>query len=157
MLQLPSLEYNLSHPHPKGDLFLLATIAVFLPLLPIVIIINLATLGSELVPSLQPQFQPNDKLLEGWWGHNLPPIFRPRPPRCEPKDLGRGDKFRLSASLFDYTVMSSWNTTQGASTSGVQKQERIEYRGQSFTDCFVNNTRFKFSLVDQSQTVTVRG
>ncbi|KAG9125838.1 hypothetical protein FRC07_006011 [Ceratobasidium sp. 392] len=155
MFQLPALEYNLSHPHPKGHVFFIATVVVFILALPVLVIVNIVTLGSELVPSLQAEFQPNDTLLEGWWGtHRLPRLLRPKLPLCQPQDLGRGDKFRLSASLFDYTVMSTWNTSK-SSNSGIQEQHRVEYRGQSFADCSVNNTRFDFSAIDQTQTVTV--
>ncbi|KAJ1299460.1 hypothetical protein OPQ81_009124 [Rhizoctonia solani] len=154
MYRMPTLEYSLSHPHPKGHWFLLATIIIFGLSLPILIILNLVTLGSELVPSLQTNFQPNDELLEGWWGtHRLPRQLRPRAPVCQPKDLGRGDSFRLSASLFDYTVMSSWNTSQGPREDGVQEQQRVEYRGQSFAHCSVNTARFDYSMVDQTQSV----
>ncbi|KAG8735697.1 hypothetical protein FRC10_010244, partial [Ceratobasidium sp. 414] len=115
-----------------------------------------ATVGSELVPSLQSTFQPDDKLLQGWWGtSHLPALWRPRAPQCQPQDLGRGDTFRLNASLFDYTVQSTWNTTHGVSASGIQQQERVEYRGQSFAGCFVNTTRFDYNLLDQTQTLSV--
>ncbi|KAG9096308.1 hypothetical protein FRC07_010949, partial [Ceratobasidium sp. 392] len=156
MIRLPALEYNLGHPHPKGQLFLLLTVILFLLALPVLVLVNLVTLGSELVPSLQSRFQPNDTHLENWWGpRRLPRLLRPRAPLCEPQSLGRGDKFRLSASLFDYTVMSTWNTTEGTPADGVQEQKRVEYRGQSFANCYVNNTRFDFNVIDQSQTVTV--
>jgi len=129
---------------------------LFLPVLPVLIILNFATVGSEVIPSLQPTFQPNDELLHGWWGTGrLPHGWRPRAPPCQPKDLGRGDTFRLNASLFDYTVQSTWNTTKGAASSGIQQQERVEYRGQSFASCFVNTTRFDYSLVEQTQTLSV--
>ncbi|KAG8794274.1 hypothetical protein FRC12_025093 [Ceratobasidium sp. 428] len=155
MVRLPALEYSLTHPHPRGQWFLLATIIVFMLTLPILVLVNLATVGSELVPSLQPTFQPNDTLMAGWWGNNrLPPRLRPKTPNCEPKDLGRGDTFRLSGSLFDYTVMSTWNTSEPPSASRVQEQKRAEYRGQSFSDCYVNTTRVDFSMVEETQTVT---
>jgi len=109
-----------------------------------------------LVPSLQSTFQPDDKLLQGWWGTgHLPALWRPDPPDCEPRDLGRGDTFRLSASLFDYTVQSTWNTTKAVSASGIQQQERVEYRGESFAGCFVNTTRFDYNLLDRTQTLSV--
>ncbi|KAG8739708.1 hypothetical protein FRC10_005250 [Ceratobasidium sp. 414] len=150
------LEYNLTHPHPKGGLFLCFTTLIFLAIAPVLILVNFATVGSELVPSLQSTFQPDDKLLQGWWGTgHLPAGWRPKPPQCQPRDLGRGDTFRLSASLFDYTVQSTWNTTNAVSASGIQQQERVEYRGQSFAGCFVNTTRFDYSLLDQTQTLSV--
>ncbi|KAG9076285.1 hypothetical protein FS749_011956, partial [Ceratobasidium sp. UAMH 11750] len=153
--RLLSLEYNLTHPYPHSRWFLLATVLVFLLVLPALIVLNLATLGSELVPSLQSTFQPNDTLLEGWWGTGrLPPWWRPRAPPCQPQDLGRGDTFQLSPSLFDYKVQSVWNTTKALSASGVREQERVEYRGQSFSGCFVNTTRFDYNMIDQTQTLS---
>ncbi|KAG8739707.1 hypothetical protein FRC10_005249 [Ceratobasidium sp. 414] len=150
------LEYKLTHPHPKGGWFLCYTILIFLAISPVLVLVNFATVGSELVPSLQSTFQPDDKLLQGWWGtSHLPALWRPRAPQCQPQDLGRGDIFRLSASLFDYTVQSTWNTTNAVSASGIQQQERVEYRGQSFAGCFVNTTRFDYNLLDQTQTLSV--
>ncbi|CAE6531269.1 unnamed protein product [Rhizoctonia solani] len=153
---LPTLEYSLTHPHPKGHIFLLSTFGLFIIMLPILVIVNLATLGFDLVPTLQPRFQPNDILLEGWWGtRRLPPALRPRPAPCQPKELGRGDIFRLSGSLFDYTVMSTWNTSEGTRASGIQEQKRAEYRGQSFANCYVNSARYDYNLVEQTNTVAV--
>ncbi|KAG9084780.1 hypothetical protein FRC07_013553, partial [Ceratobasidium sp. 392] len=158
MAWIPALEYNLGHPHPKNRLFLLATLAIFLPLLPILLLVNLATLASQQVPSLQSKWQPDDVLLEGWWGTGrpVPRVFRPRPPLCDPKTLSRGDVFRVSSSLFDYTVLGVWNATGKSSETEIkmQKPTRIEYRGQQFTGCWVNNTRFEYSMVDMTQAVT---
>ncbi|QRV91845.1 transmembrane protein [Ceratobasidium sp. AG-Ba] len=50
--------------------------------------------------------------------------------------------------------MSTWNTSDPPSLSRVQEQKRAEYRGQSFANCYVNTTRFDYSLVDETQTVT---
>ncbi|KAG8679526.1 hypothetical protein FRC08_016932, partial [Ceratobasidium sp. 394] len=137
-------------------LYLFFTIIIFSVAGPLLILVNFATVGSELVPSLQPTFQPDDVLLQGWLGTgHMPGGWRPRAPRCQPQELGRGDTFRLSASLFDYTVQSTWNTTKVFSASGVRDQDRVEYRGQSFSNCFVNTTRFDYSLVEQSQKLSV--
>ncbi|CAE6432928.1 unnamed protein product [Rhizoctonia solani] len=156
MFQIPSLEYNLSHPHPKGHLFLIATIVIFILTLPVLILVNLVTQGSELVPSLQSEFQPNKTLLEGWWGASrLPGLLSPKPPRCQPKDIGRGDAFRLTTSLFDYTVMSTLNKSDETGASEVQQQIRPEYRGQSFSKCGVNSARFDYSLFEQAQSVMI--
>ncbi|KAG8686552.1 hypothetical protein FRC11_008781, partial [Ceratobasidium sp. 423] len=115
-----------------------------------------ATLGLEMVPSLQSDYRPNDPLLEGWWGiRRLPSLLRPKPPPCDPKDLGRGDTFRLSASLFDYTVMSSRDISKGTEVLGMQGQKRAEYRGQSFTYCHVFSAQFEHDLVQRTQTVLV--
>ncbi|KAG8713807.1 hypothetical protein FRC11_010913 [Ceratobasidium sp. 423] len=51
--------------------------------------------------------------------------------------------------------MSTWNTSEGTKAAGVQEQKRVEYRGQSFANCFVNTTRFDYSLVELTQTVNV--
>ncbi|KAG8727609.1 hypothetical protein FRC11_012820, partial [Ceratobasidium sp. 423] len=125
-------------------------------MLPILVFVNVATLGFDLVPTLQTRFQPNDILLEGWMGtRRLPPIFRPRPAPCQPKELGRGDAFRLSGSLFDYTVMSAWNTSEGTRVSGIREQKRAEYRGESFSNCYVDNALYDYNLVEQTNSVTV--
>ncbi|KAF8597930.1 hypothetical protein BDV93DRAFT_610107 [Ceratobasidium sp. AG-I] len=152
---LPKLEYSLSHPHPRNNLFLVFTVLLFLIAVPILVLVNIVTLGYELVPSLQPQFQPNETLAHWWGSARLPKLLRSRTPQCEPRDLGRGDTFRLSASLFDYEVMSTWNTTEASSNSNVQEQKRVEYRGELFDTCHVTTTQFDFSLLDDTQTVTV--
>lgn len=52
--------------------------------------------------------------------------------------------------------MSAWNTAKAnTSPSAMQEQERLEYRGESFANCQVNNTRFDYSLLDDTHTVTV--
>ena len=61
----------------------------------------------------------------------------------------------MTASLFDYTVMSVWNTTKATSNSQVREQERVEYRGESFASCSVNTVQFDYSMIDDTQTVTV--
>ncbi|CAE6453794.1 unnamed protein product [Rhizoctonia solani] len=156
MFRVPALEYSLSHPHPRGRLFFFATLVIFLLSLPVIVIVNIVTLGSELVPSLQPNFESTDSRLDKWWDtHRLPPLLRPKPARCEPKELGRGDKFRLTPSLFDYTVMSTWNVSRPVGADGVRLQERVEYQGQPFSGCYVNDARFEYSLVEQTQTVNV--
>ncbi|EUC56411.1 transmembrane protein, putative [Rhizoctonia solani AG-3 Rhs1AP] len=156
VFRIPSLEYSLSHPHPKGRVFLIATVVIFLFTLPVLVLVNLITQGSELVPSLQTQYQPNDTLLEGWWGtHRLPSFFRPKTPRCQPKDIGRGDTFRLTTSLFDYTVMSTLNTSGHNGVAQLDEQIRAEYRGQDFSSCYVNSARFDYNMFDQTQSVMV--
>ncbi|KAG8700940.1 hypothetical protein FRC12_008832 [Ceratobasidium sp. 428] len=117
-----------------------------------------ATQGFELVSSLQPNVHPNGTYFNQYWDKlHLPSILRPTDdPECEPQELGRGDTFRLSGSLFDYKVMSAWDTSDsGASIDGVQEQKRFEYRAESFADCYVNSTRFDYSLAEQTQTVNV--
>ncbi|KAG8686947.1 hypothetical protein FRC11_008083 [Ceratobasidium sp. 423] len=44
--------------------------------------------------------------------------------------------------------MSTWNTSEGTKASGVQEQKRVEYRGQSFANCYVINAQFEYSLVE---------
>ncbi|EUC63643.1 transmembrane protein, putative [Rhizoctonia solani AG-3 Rhs1AP] len=155
MVPLPFLEYTLSHPHPKGHWFLLATVIVFLATTPLLILVNFATLGFELVPSLQTEWRSHTVPLETLWGtRRLPPLLRPRTiPRCEPKELGRGDSFRVTGSLFDYTVMSTWNQSHRSLAAGVQEQERVAYKGESFADCFVSTARYDYSLSEQTHSV----
>ncbi|CAE6471559.1 unnamed protein product [Rhizoctonia solani] len=155
MIPLPFLEYNLSHPHPKGHWFLLATVIVFIVTLPLLVLVNFATLGFQVVPSLQTEFRANAAPLQGWWGsRRLPPLLRPSPPRCQPKELGRGDSFRLTGSLFDYSVMSTWRL-QNDTGPKVPEQQRVEYHGESFASCYANAVRYDYSLSDQSHTMTV--
>ncbi|CUA77845.1 hypothetical protein RSOLAG22IIIB_12863 [Rhizoctonia solani] len=155
MSRLLSLEYNLSHPHPKGGWFLLATFIIFLPALPALILVNFVTLGFELVPTLQPTFQPGDTPLGGWQGmQRLPRLLRPKPPRCQPKELARGDTFRLSTSMFDWTVVNIWDSCNG--TQGFeQEQKNVEYRGQAFTNCSVYSAQLFYHKVDETQSVDI--
>ncbi|KAG8703937.1 hypothetical protein FRC09_003866 [Ceratobasidium sp. 395] len=51
--------------------------------------------------------------------------------------------------------MSTWNTKEPLSASRVQEQKRAEYRGESFSSCYVNSTRFDYSMVEETQTMTV--
>ncbi|CAE6385843.1 unnamed protein product [Rhizoctonia solani] len=151
MLRLVALEYNIGHPHPKGHWFLLATVIIFAIAVPALILVNLATLGFDLVPSFKDSYTTKEENLDVWWGNRrLPALLRPRHQACQPKELSRGDKFRLSGGLFDYTAMSVW---QSNSTS--QEPSRIEYTGQSFAHCSVNSVQFDYSLAEQTQTVNV--
>ncbi|CAE7153507.1 unnamed protein product [Rhizoctonia solani] len=156
MPQGPALKDETGHPYPNGHRWFYFTILLFVLALPSLIVFNIITQGSELVPSLQPTFTPENKNLESWWGtRHLPERLRPGLPQCEPQALGRGDIFRLSASMFDYTVMSTWNTTKMASATEVQEQERVEYHGESFRDCHANTARYDYSLGDQTHSITV--
>ncbi|KAH7338602.1 hypothetical protein B0J17DRAFT_767694 [Rhizoctonia solani] len=177
MQQKPSLKDETGHPYPNGHWWLYSTIVLFVLALPALVVFNgkynlsslmlmlkrwltrlsVITQGSELVPSLQPTFQSDRSAPQTWWGRRLPDRLSPGLPPCEPQGLGRGDIFRLTASLFDYTVMSTWNTTErGTHTaSGTQKQERVEYHGESFADCSVNSARYDYSLSEQTHSVTV--
>ncbi|KEP47831.1 putative transmembrane protein [Rhizoctonia solani 123E] len=152
----PALKDQTGHAYPNGHLWLYCTVILFLLALPALVIFNVITQGSELVPSLQPTFHPNNTNLEQWWGtRHLPERLRPSLPQCQPHDLGRGDTFRVSASLFDYTVMSTWNTSHTNVTNKVQEQERVEYHGESFANCVVNAARFDYSLGDRTVSVMV--
>ncbi|KAF8597948.1 hypothetical protein BDV93DRAFT_595634 [Ceratobasidium sp. AG-I] len=161
-LSLPRLEYTITRPHPHNHWFLFSTIILFSIILPVLVIVNrklsqfkVVTLGYELVPSLQPQFQ-HGVALTGWWGSaRLPQLLGGSTPPCEPKSLGKGDTFRMAASLFDYAVISTWNTSKANPESRVQNQERVEYRGESFANCGLNGARFDYSLVEDTQTITV--
>ncbi|CUA77831.1 hypothetical protein RSOLAG22IIIB_06818 [Rhizoctonia solani] len=144
------------HTYPNGHLWLYFTILLSVLALPALVIFNVITQGSELVPSLQPTFHPNNTNLEQWWGtSHLPERLRPGLPDCEPQGLGRGDIFRLSASMFDYTVMSTWNTSRSTTGKHAQEQERVEYHGESFASCSVNTARYDYSLSDRTHSVTV--
>ncbi|CAE6409098.1 unnamed protein product [Rhizoctonia solani] len=154
MDRLLSLEYKLSHPYPRGLWFLIATVVIFSVTLPLLVVINLATLGSEQVLTLQKEFQPNETLLAGWWGTGrLPSQFRPRAPECQLRDVGRGDTFRLTSSLFDYTVKSI--ITKPEHPGAQPEQIRLEYRGQNFSSCYVNGARYDFGGIDKTQSVTI--
>lgn len=109
--------------------------------------------GYELVPTLRPEFQPSDTVPSWWNSPRLPPLLRRKAPLCQPKDMGRGDTFRLSASLFDYRVLSSWNST--SKDLRPEDEGRVGYRGGSFRECVVYSMRFDYSLLDYTQTVTV--
>lgn len=76
-------------------------------------------------------------------------------PSCEPKSLGKGDTFRMAASLFEYTVTSVHNTSKAHPAATVQKEDRVEYRGESFANCVLNGARFEYTLVDDTQRITV--
>ncbi|KAF8597927.1 hypothetical protein BDV93DRAFT_610105 [Ceratobasidium sp. AG-I] len=147
-VSLPKLEFSLSQPYPRNHLFLIGTVIVFAVVTPVLVLVN--------IPSLRPQFQRNDALASWWDSTRLPTLLRGPTPPCQPQDLGRGDAFRLSASLFDYTVTSTWDTREAASApSQVQVQERVEYRGESLATCRVNSVRFDYNMIDDTQTVTV--
>lgn len=109
--------------------------------------------GYEHVPTLRPTFQPNNTFL-GWWdSHRLSPLLRRGAPPCEPKDIGRGDTFRVFSSLLDYKVVSSWRTN---SVPLVPEDEgRVEYKGGSFQVCSIYSIWFDYNLLDFTQTVTV--
>ncbi|CAE6418058.1 hypothetical protein RSOLAG22IIIB_10294 [Rhizoctonia solani] len=155
-LPKPGLKDPTGHTYPNGHLWLYFTILLFVLALPALIIFNVITQGSELVPSLQPTFHPNNTNLEQWWGtSHLPERLRPGLPVCQPQGLGRGDVFRLSASMFDYTVMSTWNTSHSTAGKHAQEQERVEYHEESFSDCSVNTARYDYSLGDRTHSVTV--
>ncbi|KAL5640023.1 hypothetical protein ACGC1H_007356 [Rhizoctonia solani] len=156
MPQKPALKDQTGHAYPNGHLWLYFTIVLFMLALPALVIFNVITQGSELVPSLQPTFHPNNTNLEKWWGtRHLPERLRPSLPQCQPHDLGRGDTFRVSASIFDYTVMSTWNTSHTNVTNKVQEQERVEYHGESFANCAVNAARYDYSLSDRTVSMMI--
>ncbi|CAE6478674.1 unnamed protein product, partial [Rhizoctonia solani] len=59
MTQKPALKDETGHPYPNGHWWLYFTIALFTLALPALVVFNLITQGSELVPSLQPVFRLN--------------------------------------------------------------------------------------------------
>ncbi|GAB1525053.1 hypothetical protein RhiTH_008210 [Rhizoctonia solani] len=147
------LQYNLTHPYPRSKLFTTITLVLVTLVLPVLVIVNIATVGQELVPSLRGDFQQNDTVPLWWETTPLSPLFRRKPPPCQPKDLGKGDTFRLSPSLFEYKVLSSWRTNRTKLKS--EDEGRIEYRGGSFGACFVYDIRFDLSFIESTQSLTV--
>ena len=94
--------------------------------------------------------------MTGWWGSSrLPQLLGSSTPPCEPKSLGKGDTFRLAASLFDWTVISAWNTTNVSPGSLVQSQERVEHRGESFANCSLSGALFEYNAAEGTQTIAV--
>ncbi|EUC64088.1 transmembrane protein, putative [Rhizoctonia solani AG-3 Rhs1AP] len=146
------LQYDLAHPYPKNRLFTVITFVLIALVLPVLVIVNIITVGHELVPSLRQDFQQNDTIPLLWTTTLLAPLLRRKAPRCQPKDFGRGDTFRLSPSLFEYKVLSSWRTN---STLKSEDEGRVEYRGGSFDQCFVYSIRFDLSAIESTQTLTV--
>ncbi|CAE6438547.1 unnamed protein product, partial [Rhizoctonia solani] len=151
-LAMQFLQYNLTHPYPKNKLFTAVTFVLIALTLPILIILNIITVGHELVPALQQDFQQNDTIPLLWTTTLLAPLLRRKAPLCQPKDFGRGDTFRLSPSLFEYKVLSSWRTS---STLKSKDEGRVEYRGGSFDQCYVYSIRFDLSVIESTQTLTV--
>ncbi|CAE6496168.1 unnamed protein product [Rhizoctonia solani] len=149
------LEYHVTHPYPSkwSRNFTIATYVIMVLILPVLVIINIFTVGYELVPSLQPDFATSNSTIPFWSKSPRLPNFLTRTvPLCQPKDLGRGDRFRLSPSLFEYRVLSSWHTT--ASRLKPQDEGRLEYKGGSFSKCSVYEMLFDHSTTDRIQSVT---
>ncbi|KDN49737.1 hypothetical protein RSAG8_01802, partial [Rhizoctonia solani AG-8 WAC10335] len=146
------LQYNLTHPYPRNKLFTTITFVLIALVLPVLVIVNIITVGHELVPSLRQDFQQNDTVPSWWVTTPLAPLLRRKAPRCQPKDFGRGDTFRVSPSLFEYKVLSSWRTN---STVTSEDEGRVEYRGGSFNQCLVYSIRFDLSVIESTQTLTV--
>ncbi|CEL60747.1 hypothetical protein RSOLAG1IB_03986 [Rhizoctonia solani AG-1 IB] len=147
------LQYNLTHPYPRNKLFTTITFVLIALALPVLVIVNIVTVGQELVPSLQEDFRQNNTAPLWWATTPLAPLLRRKAPPCQPKDFGKGDTFRLSPSLFEYKVMSSWRTN--ATNLKSEDQGRVEYRGGSFNECVVYSVRFDLSVADLTQTLTV--
>ncbi|CAE6472776.1 unnamed protein product [Rhizoctonia solani] len=147
------LEYSVTHPYPWGRIFTIITYAIMIMILPVLIIINIVTVGYELVPSLQPDFAAPNSTIPFWpKSPRLPNFLTRTVPLCQPKDIGRGDQFRLSPSLFEYRVLSSWRTN--SSKIMPQDEGRVEYRGGSFRKCSVYEMLFDHSSTNRVQTVT---
>lgn len=166
------LEYNLTHPYPRSGLFTIITLVLIVLAMPALVIVNsgsntpgagkpqrlltcgtVITVGYELVPSLQQDFQ--NQAAPWWTSARLPKIMRGKLPECQPKDMGRGDVFRLSASLFEYKVISSWHTS--ADVLRPEDEGRVEYHGESFNKCSVYGIRFDYDLSEGTHTLTVSG
>ncbi|CAE6429436.1 unnamed protein product [Rhizoctonia solani] len=147
------LQYNLTHPYPRSRLFTTITFVLIALVLPVLVIVNIITVGHELVPSLRQDFQQNDTVPSWWATTPVAPLLRRKAPLCQPKDFGRGDTFRLSPSLFEYKVLSSWRTNATNVTS--EDEGRVEYRGGSFDQCIVYSIRFDLNVIESTQTLTV--
>ncbi|KAG8722354.1 hypothetical protein FRC08_003305 [Ceratobasidium sp. 394] len=145
------IQYPLTHPYPKKPLFEILTIIFILIVLPASVFINIVVSGYELVPVLRPNIGPNDTVPEWWNKAHVPRLLRREPPPCEPKDFGRGDVIHLTPSLFGYKVLSAWRNPTARDS---HDDTRIIYKGASFKDCYAYETRFDFSLIDYTQTVT---
>ncbi|KAF8608664.1 hypothetical protein BDV93DRAFT_551487 [Ceratobasidium sp. AG-I] len=65
--------------------------------------------------------------------------------------MGRGDTFRLSPSLLEYKVLSSWKSDSDLPPP--EAEGRVEYRGESFSPCFVHSMTFDHNQLDDTQTV----
>ncbi|KAG8741625.1 hypothetical protein FRC10_002641 [Ceratobasidium sp. 414] len=144
------LEYPLTHPYPRGHLFTIITVIMILVLLPALLLANIVTNGYELAPSLSPDFKPNVTAVN-WW--ELPVLWFWNPKiKCQPRDLGRGDTIRLTPSLFEYKVHSTWKTSDFRDP---ENETRVDYTGQSFKNCSAYQARFYYSFADSTQTVTL--
>ncbi|KAG9125435.1 hypothetical protein FRC07_007612 [Ceratobasidium sp. 392] len=142
------IDYPLTHPYPKKPLFEVLTILLIVIVLPILVLINIVTSGYELVPALRSTMNPDDS-FPGWWHvQSLPPLLRPDPPPCDPRDFGRGDVIRLSPSLFEYKVLGAWQNETSKTES------RVQYNGTSFKNCSIYASRFDYSRMDLTQTIT---
>jgi hypothetical protein len=111
------------------------------------------TVGYELVPSLQPEFEPNSTALSLSHSARLPQFLRRSVPLCESHDIGKGDSFRLTPSLFEYKVLSSWRTNSNRTRP--EDEGRVEYKGGSFHKCSVYEILFDHSTTHRTQTITV--
>ncbi|CAE6419506.1 unnamed protein product [Rhizoctonia solani] len=147
------LSYNLTHPYPRNLGFTIATVVAIVLVLPVLVIVNIITVGYELVPSLQPSFDPNVTVKSWWTTTPLAPLLRRgfKTTRCQPKDFGRGDTFRLSPSLFEYEVLSSWCSNRTLTSSD---ETRVVYKGGSFSGCWVSSIRFDLNVLEATQTLT---
>ncbi|CAE6343200.1 unnamed protein product [Rhizoctonia solani] len=147
------LSYNLTHPYPWNIGFTIITFVAGILVIPVLIIVNIVTVSHELVPSLQPDFEPNVTVKSWWTTTPLAPLLRRgfKATRCQPKDFGRGDAFRLSPSLFEYKVLSSWRSNRTLESSD---EGRVEYKGDSFSACWVSRIRFDLNVLEATQTLT---
>ncbi|KAG8727492.1 hypothetical protein FRC12_022462 [Ceratobasidium sp. 428] len=155
---MPFLEYPLSHPYPRKRTFTIVTIVLIVLLLPVLVLVNIVTTGYELVPALRSEFQANDTVPYWWNSPSLPRLLRRKAPLCEPKDFGRGDVIRLTPSLFEYRILSAWrnlNLTGDMTIRNPGDESRVEYRGESFSQCSVYSARFDYNMMEWTQTVTV--
>ncbi|KAG8749621.1 hypothetical protein FRC11_011138 [Ceratobasidium sp. 423] len=51
--------------------------------------------------------------------------------------------------------MSAWETSNASEASGVPEQQRVQYRGEPFADCYVNGAAFEYDRNERTQIITV--
>ncbi|EUC62657.1 transmembrane protein, putative [Rhizoctonia solani AG-3 Rhs1AP] len=150
------LEYNLTHPYPKGRIIPALTILFLLVALPGLTIVNIITGGYELVPVISESMYINNTLPRWWNIPALPSWLRKRAPPCEKKTLGRGDKIYLSPRLFEYTVTSTWENDPTQADIMALNEKRVEYLGQSFDNCTIYKVGINYSSSEHPITLYMK-
>ncbi|KAG8704182.1 hypothetical protein FRC11_010139 [Ceratobasidium sp. 423] len=50
--------------------------------------------------------------------------------------------------------MSAWGISNVSEASGVPEQQRVQYRGEPFADCYVNGAGLEYDRTERTQTIT---